>query len=70
MSLDEPQATQTSITESLADAKPALPSDDAERQSPRSPKAGIRTGVHWRPGPASAWSFMTDGESTPVKRTP
>ena len=66
MSSNETRAPHNSITNSVAATKPTLPSDDAERRPPLSPKAGIRTGVHWRPGPTSAWTFMTEGVHAPL----
>jgi hypothetical protein len=66
----EGQSQHATIPLPPADTKAASPPDEPHRRPPRSPKAAINTGVHWRPGPASAWSFLSDGASPPVEPTP
>jgi hypothetical protein len=69
MSSHEIQAPHASLPARPAATRPVV-SDDPERRSPPAPRPGIRTGVHWRPGPASAWSFLAEDPSAPVEPGP
>jgi hypothetical protein len=69
MSPHEPHSQHATITPPPADTEAVSPSDESRRRPPLSPH-GVNTGVHWRPGPASAWNFLTDGAGAPVERTP
>jgi hypothetical protein len=62
MASPEHDHRQTS-TAAAAPPRPAQASAASPRSGPLSHRDGIRTGVHWRPGPASAWRFMTGGAS-------
>jgi len=68
MASPERDHRQTS-TSAAAPPRPAQASAPSGRGCPLSPRGGIRTGVHWRPGPASAWKFMTGGASAVEPRT-
>jgi hypothetical protein len=70
MSSHEIEVPYASATDAPAGTSPGRPADDPERRWPRSTSGGIGTGVHWRPGPASAWRFMTETASAPVEREP
>jgi hypothetical protein len=43
---------------------PPAPSD-TDARAPLAPRPDIRTGVHWRPGPASAWAFLAEATAAP-----
>jgi hypothetical protein len=66
----EAQTQHATIPQPPTDTKAVSPSDEPHRRPPRSRKDWINTGVHWRPGPASAWNFLSDSASTPAERTP
>jgi hypothetical protein len=70
VSRHETLSQHATIPQPPADTKAVSPPDESHRRPPRSLKAAINTGVHWRPGPASAWKFRSDGASTPVEPTP
>lgn len=70
MSSHKVQLPHATTPGARAGTKPAAAPDRPAHQPPMVPRGGIRTGVHWRPGPASAWRFQTEDARPPVDPEP